>query len=89
MTTKVNEGKRKLKNSIDSHKNILEKEIATRDLSEEKLKNASLLGINLPKFKGYESSMDFYTFKSEFEKLILPRVQALLFAYPHNPKVVF
>ena len=78
MTTKVNERKRKLKNSIDSHKNILEKEIATRDLSEEKLKNASLLGINLPKFKGYESSMDFYTFKSEFEKLIVPRVQAQL-----------
>ena len=31
----------------------LEKELTIRDLSEEKMKNASILGIQLPKFKGY------------------------------------
>ena len=34
--------------------------------------------IKVPKFRGYESELDFYTFKSEFEKLISPYVQAKL-----------
>ena len=46
-----------------------------RDISEEKLKNASGLKIELPKFKGYESKTDIYSFKSEFEKLIQPTIQ--------------
>ena len=50
-------------------KKNLEIEISKRDLSEEKVKNASILGITIPKFRGYDSSMDFYTFKAEFEKL--------------------
>jgi hypothetical protein len=70
--------KEDLKTKIDSFKTKVETEIRTRDLSEEKMKNASLLGIKLPKFKGYESSMDFYTFKTEFEKLIVPRCSAKL-----------
>ena len=61
-----------------SYKKGLEEEVKTRDLSEEKMKNASILGIKLPKFKGYDSPMDFYTFKAEFEKLIVPNVQAKL-----------
>ena len=43
-----------------------------RDISEEKLKHASVLTIDLPKFKGYDSKLDIYTFKSEFEKLVQP-----------------
>ena len=31
--------------------------------------------INLPKFSGYDSQMDFYTFKSEFKKLVEPVIQ--------------
>ena len=57
---------------------VLEKELNIRDLSEEKMKNASLLGIQLPKFKGYNSPMDYYTFKAEIEKLISQRVQTKL-----------
>ena len=54
--------KEKLKTSIDLYKISLENEIQVRDLSEEKLKNASILGIKLPKFKGYDSHMDFLHF---------------------------
>ena len=32
----------------------------------------------MPKYHGYGSSLDFYTFKSEFEKLISGRIQAKL-----------
>ena len=67
-----------LKNSLDKFKTNLEREILTRDLSEEKMKNASLIGIKLPKFKGYNSSLDFYTFKTEFETKVAPRLSAKL-----------
>ena len=68
----------KLKTLIDLFKMSLEKEIKDRDLSKEKIKNPSILGIKLPRFKGYGSVMDFYTFKVEFEKLVAPWVQAKL-----------
>ena len=41
----------------------------------DKLKNASTLKIELPKFCGYSSQMDFFTFKTEFVKLVEPVVQ--------------
>ena len=46
-----------------------------RDITEEKLKNLSGLTIELEKFQGYDSKIDIYTFKSEFEKLIQPKIQ--------------
>ena len=49
--------------------------IEQRDVTPEKMKNATTLRIELPKFGGYESKMDFYTFKSEFQKLVEPVVQ--------------
>ena len=49
--------------------------ITERDISEEKLKHASGLKIELPKFKGYESKTDIYSFKTEFEKSIQPTIQ--------------
>ena len=51
-----------------------------RDLSEDKLKNAVALKIILPKFNGYESELDIYTFKREFAKLIEPNVQKKLWS---------
>ena len=59
----------------------LKEEIKKRDLSEEKLKNASILGIKLPKFKGYDSDLDIYSFKSEFEKLISPTLNLPYLSY--------
>ena len=49
--------------------------VETRDVTPDKLKNASTLKIELPKFSGYSSEMDYYTFKSEFVKLVEPVVQ--------------
>ena len=56
----------------------LDAEVKSRDLSAEKMKNAFVLNLNLPKFHGYGSPNNFYTFKNEFEKLISPRIQAKL-----------
>ena len=70
--------KSNLKNLMHLYLANLDKEIIARDLSEEKLKNASILKLEWPKFKGYNSSIDYYTFKAEFEKLISPRVQSKL-----------
>ena len=60
-------------------RNVFAKElhsiVTARDISEEKLKNLSGLTIELPKFQGYDSKIDIYTFKSEFEKLIQPKHQ--------------
>ena len=74
----VSERKSDLKSLLESFKSNLETELLARDLTEEKLKNASALGIHIPKFKGYDSVLDFYTFKSEFEKLVVPHVRANL-----------
>ena len=49
--------------------------VSERDVTSDKLKNAVSLKINLPKFSGYDSQMDFYTFKSEFKKLVEPVIQ--------------
>ena len=54
--------------------------ISDRDISEKKLKNSAGLDIDLPKFKGYYSHVDIYTFRSEFKKLIEPNVQRRFWA---------
>ena len=47
----------------------------TRDINEEKLKKSLNTPIELEKFSGFESKMDIYTFRSEFERLVQPRFQ--------------
>ena len=49
--------------------------ISERDISEEKLKKSNGLTIDLPKFKGYDSKLDIFSFRSEFERLIQPATQ--------------
>ena len=56
-----------LKTSMYLYLANLDKEIIAPDFSEEKLKNVSILKLELPKFKGYNSSIDYYTFKTEFD----------------------
>ena len=58
----------------------MRKEIIKRDISEEKLRNAVGLKIELPKFKGYDSDTDLYTFRTEYEKLVEPYVQRKLWS---------
>ena len=55
----------------------LYKIISLRDVSEGKLKRSKALPIDLPKFKGFDSKLDIYSFKSEFEKLIEPSIQSV------------
>ena len=74
----VSDRKAELNKIIDTYKTSLDAEISKRDLTEDKIKSASLLGIKLSKFKGYNSTLDYYTFKSEFEKLVAPRIQSHL-----------
>ena len=70
--------KERLKTLKNSYKETLIQEVKERDLTEEKMKNVAALGLPLRKFGGYNSSVDYYTFKSEFEKLVVPRIQSKL-----------
>ena len=47
----------------------IEKEVESRELHKQETFKASCLNIKLPKFKGYDSAMDIFTFQSTFEKL--------------------
>ena len=44
-------------------------EVKNREITKQKLFNESKLRINLPKFSGYESKLDIYSFQSEFLKI--------------------
>ena len=66
--------------NLDSFLKSLADHIKDNDISEKKLKNSSVLDIKLPKFKGHQSEMDLYTFRSEFKKLVEPFVQKCLWA---------
>ena len=55
----------------------LKSEITARDLSEEKLKSALTLNLKLPKFSGYDSQLDIFSFKREFGKLVEPYISKL------------
>ena len=63
---------------LTKHLSTVKTTIDDRDISEKKLKNSAELDIELPKFEGYNSDMDVYTFKAEFKKLIEPFVQKCL-----------
>ena len=53
----------------------LRKIVLDRDITPDKLRNACSVKIENFKFGGYESNMDFYTFKTQFQKLIEHRHQ--------------
>ena len=53
----------------------LEKIVLARDVTADKMKNAASLKIEIPKLSGYDGEIDFYTFKSEFQKLVEPQVK--------------
>ena len=65
---------------LDEFLKNLRKVITDRDISEKKLKNTAGLKIELGKFKGYNSDMDIYTFRTEFSKLVEPEVRKGLWA---------
>ena len=51
--------------------NQLQNAISTRELDKHLDFNKNQLNIKLPRFSGYDSEMDYYTFRSTFEKLHL------------------
>ena len=58
----------------DSFFEKLQKIVLDRDITAEKLKNGSDMLLELPKFSGYDCEMDFFTFKTQFRKLVEERV---------------
>ena len=64
--------------SLARYRKYLGQEVKNRDLGSDKIRDTSILSLELPKYRGYGSSLDFYTFRSEFEKLISPKIQARL-----------
>ena len=47
----------------------LNNEVKNRETTKQKLFNESKLRINLPKFSGYQTKLDIYSFQSEFLKI--------------------
>ena len=66
------------KNALDARNKYAQKLyslMTERDITAEKLRNASTITVDLAKFKGYDSKLDIYTFRSEFENHIMPACQ--------------
>ena len=78
LLTGVNQRKCNLKLALEALQDSVHREILDRDISDDKIKNSSLLGINLPKFEGYSSKLDFFTFKTKFNKLVAPKIKSCL-----------
>ena len=58
----------------------LEDVVIQRDITADKMKSASEVTIQLPKFCGYDSKLDVFTFKSEFKKHVEPKYQRKYYA---------
>ena len=52
----------------------LKKLVLEHDITPEKLKHATDAMPNIPKFSGYDAKLDLFTFKSQYEKHVQPRV---------------
>ena len=59
----------KLQVTMIKYQGKLQEEIKSRELDKEKNFKASKLEIKLPKFKGYDSELDIYTFQDKYDKL--------------------
>ena len=75
LLTKVCKTRDRIASKKDEFFDNLQKVIAERDISVEKIKNATGLEVELPKFSGYDGPIDFFTFKSEFKRLVESSVQ--------------
>ena len=48
--------------------------VHSRGVTEEKLRNASGLDVPIPSFSGYDSKLDIYSFRSDFQKFVQPNI---------------
>ena len=69
--TSLRERYEKLLESQEAYINLVHHEFKAREIEKQKTFKKSLLSIKIPKFKGYDSECDVYTFQDEFEKLHL------------------
>ena len=60
---------RKINKLKESYSHCIDDQMRKREITKQQLFNESKLRINLPKFSGYESKVDIYTFQSEFRKV--------------------
>ena len=60
---------RKINKLKENYSHCIDDEMRKREITKQELFNESKLRINLPKFSGYESKVDIYTFQSEFLKV--------------------
>ena len=65
-----------LKNKVQYVEN-LHREIKSREIEKKDVFNSSKLNIKLPKYKGYNSIIDIYSFQTQFEKLYLKTTPTL------------
>jgi hypothetical protein len=75
LNKQVTDASNKCTKALDSFDLEISKIVSARDISEKKLANSAGLKMDFDKFSGYDSSMDIYTFKTKFQKLVQPYVQ--------------
>ena len=75
LVSKISRTRDKLVSKREKFCDDLSKIILDRDITLEKVKQAAEIPIELPKFTGYDGKMDFFTFQSEFKKLIEPKIR--------------
>ena len=75
LMTKPRENQKNALEARNKYAQKLHSLMTERDISAEKLRNASTITVELAKFKGYDSKLDVYSFRSEFEKHIQPACQ--------------
>ena len=74
MLTAASETRSKLTEKKKIFQQKLQLIIMERDVTPDKLKSGDFQ-IDLPKFSGYGGEIDFFTFKSQFQKIVEPKVQ--------------
>ena len=62
----------------EDYADSVSKECSNRNMSDVNLRESCRVKINLKKFSGYTSTIDIYTFQTEFEKLYTKRITAAL-----------
>ena len=67
----IKEGYEGIVDAKENYYSSLNSEDKSREIEKQKSFNKSSLGIKLDKFKGYNSNIDVYTFKDQFEKVHL------------------
>ena len=68
------EKEQECRDSLKAYKEMLEAEVASRNVSKERLASNDSLKIDLGRFSGLDSVMDIYTFQTKFEKLFLSNI---------------